>query len=63
MERSFSKKPAQFDISSGEFVAIMDADDISLPDRFEKQINYFDKNPEIDVLGSSAILIDNSREK
>ncbi|MDH3000856.1 amylovoran biosynthesis protein AmsE [Chelonobacter oris] len=32
-------------------VLIMDTDDISLPDRFEKQINYMINNPDIDVLG------------
>lgn len=34
-----------------EFVAIMDADDIALSDRFEKQLNAFEENPKLDVLG------------
>lgn len=34
-----------------EYVAIMDSDDISLPDRFEKQINYFMNNSDVDVCG------------
>lgn len=34
-----------------DYVAIMDADDISAPDRFEKQINYLKEHPEIVVLG------------
>jgi glycosyltransferase involved in cell wall biosynthesis len=32
-------------------VARMDADDISVPSRFEQQITFLDKNPEVDVIG------------
>lgn len=34
-----------------EIVARMDADDISMPDRFEKQMHYLHAHPECDVLG------------
>ncbi len=36
-----------------EWVARMDSDDISLPNRFEKQMTYIKDNPETDVLGTS----------
>ncbi len=36
-----------------DLVAIMDADDISLPDRFEKQIAAFRNDNEIDVVGGN----------
>ena len=36
----------------GEYIARMDADDISHPQRFEKQVRYLDENPECIVLGS-----------
>ena len=39
-----------------EYVARMDADDICLPNRFEKQIQYLDNHPEIDILGSNAVI-------
>lgn len=35
-----------------DIVARMDTDDISKPDRFEKQIKIFEENPDIDVVGS-----------
>ena len=37
--------------ASNEIIAIMDSDDIALPDRFEKQINYLTENPDIDIVG------------
>src|SRR4030067_740036 len=39
-------------LSRGEYVARMDADDIALPERLEKQVTFFEKRPEIGVVGS-----------
>jgi glycosyltransferase involved in cell wall biosynthesis len=39
-------------LCKGDFVAIMDADDIALPTRLEKQINFMNLNPQIQVLSS-----------
>ena len=36
----------------GSFVARMDADDIALPDRLEKQLHYLASNPRTDLCGS-----------
>ena len=36
----------------GEYIARMDDDDISLPSRFEKQVSYLDKHPDIAVVGT-----------
>lgn len=44
--------------SRGRFIARMDADDISLPERFEKQINFLFRHPEIKILGGDHIIID-----
>lgn len=36
----------------GEFILRMDADDISLPERIEKQVKYMEMNPEIGISGT-----------
>jgi glycosyltransferase involved in cell wall biosynthesis len=45
-------------LSKGEYIARMDADDISLPERFEKQIKFLDANPEFAAVGCWYYLID-----
>ena len=47
-------------LSNGSFIARMDSDDISTRNRFKEQINYFKENPEIDILGSQAKIINKS---
>ena len=44
-------------IAKGKYIARMDADDLSFPYRLEYQINYLKKNPEIGVIGSDVIII------
>lgn len=41
------------DNCSYELVALMDADDISASDRFEKQLKMFENNPELTIVGGS----------
>jgi len=38
--------------AKGEYVARMDADDIAIETRFEKQVNFLDQHKEIDILGT-----------
>jgi hypothetical protein len=45
-------------MARGEFVARMDADDISHPSRFEKQVAYLKEHPEVGILGSQICPID-----
>jgi len=40
------------DIAKGQYIARMDADDISAPERLEKQVNFLDKNPDIGLCGT-----------
>jgi glycosyltransferase involved in cell wall biosynthesis len=42
----------------GALVARMDADDISLPTRLERQVEFFRLHPETDVVGSYALDVD-----
>ena len=41
-------------LACGEYIARMDADDISLPERFARQVAYLDNHPRIGVLGGWA---------
>lgn len=38
--------------ATGNYIARMDADDVSRPERLEKQVTYLDAHPDIGVLGS-----------
>lgn len=48
--------------ASGKYIARMDADDISLPRRFEEQAKYLDKRPDAHVVGSYTRLITKNGE-
>jgi len=43
--------------AQGEYVARMDADDVSLPTRLETQMKFMQKNPEVDICGSYVQVI------
>ena len=45
-------------LATGEFVAVMDADDIACPKRFETQLSFMEKNSEIGIAGSWSEIID-----
>lgn len=40
------------DLSKGEYLAVMDHDDVALPERFEEEVKVLDTHPEIGVVSS-----------
>lgn len=49
-------------IAKGKYFARMDADDLSFPERLEKQVAYLEAHPEVDLLGAAALVIDDKNE-
>lgn len=45
-----------------KYTVRMDADDISLPDRFAEQINYLENNPDICFVGTNHFIIDKNND-
>jgi glycosyltransferase involved in cell wall biosynthesis len=47
--------------SRGQFVAVMDADDVSLPLRLERQVTFLDTHPDVGLVGTAAKFVDELR--
>ena len=45
----------------GEYIARMDADDISKPERFQEQVSYMDAHPDVGICGGWVKLIGDSK--
>lgn len=45
-------------LAQAEYIAIMDADDIAMPERLHRQIDFIEQNPELGLLGSATQWID-----
>jgi glycosyltransferase involved in cell wall biosynthesis len=50
-------------LARGEYIARMDADDISVANRLEKQVTFMDANPEVAVCSSYTVFIDELGKK
>jgi glycosyltransferase involved in cell wall biosynthesis len=51
------------DEAKGKYIARMDADDISLPTRFEIQVNYLNNHSDVDIVASTIIFINEKGEQ
>ncbi|MBN1689044.1 MAG: glycosyltransferase [Candidatus Omnitrophica bacterium] len=49
--------------SRGEYIARMDADDVSHPKRLERQVTFLDQHPEVAVVGTMCWMIDAEGKK
>lgn len=45
-------------LSSAEFIARMDADDIAVSNRLERQLDFLERRPEVGVVGGTVVIID-----
>lgn len=45
-------------LAKGKFIARMDADDVSLPKRLETQMSYLQSHPDVAVVGTDMIVVD-----
>lgn len=44
--------------AKGPYIGIMDADDVALPKRLEKQVDFLEANSDVDVIGCQVQLVD-----
>jgi hypothetical protein len=49
------------ELSSGSYIARMDQDDICLPGRFRKQLDFLEANPAVGLLGTAAKILEGDR--
>jgi len=50
------------EIAKGVYYARMDADDIMFPDRIKQQVEFLTKNPEVDLVGTGLVAINNNND-
>jgi len=50
-------------LARGEYIARQDADDVSLPYRLDLQVEFLGMHPEVDLVGSPAIIINEAEEE
>ena len=51
------------DMARGRYIARMDADDISLPERLKWQYEFMERNPGVDILGGQADIINENGDR
>ncbi|MCE5181796.1 MAG: glycosyltransferase [Betaproteobacteria bacterium] len=61
LEKNIGRTPAlrfAFDQAQGDYIAILDADDISSPDRLVRQVEFLDRHTDVALVGAWAHYID-----
>jgi len=53
---------AGLDHTSGKYIAIMDAGDICLPSRFEREVKFMEENEDVSIVGTWAYWINEKKE-
>ncbi|MBI3788201.1 MAG: glycosyltransferase, partial [Ignavibacteriales bacterium] len=51
---------ACIELAKGQFIAVLDHDDLMAPERLSRQVKFMEKNPGVGLVGSSFIMIDES---
>ncbi len=51
------------EISRGKYICIFDADDLMYPGRLEKQFNFLEKNPKVDMVFSNFVFLNQNGEE
>lgn len=51
------------DITRGKYIARMDCDDISMPERLKKQVDFLETHPEIGIVGSDIVTFGDGRDE
>lgn len=50
------------ELSQGNYFARMDGDDVAYPERLERQVNYLEEHPEIDLVGTTMMVFTENGE-
>lgn len=45
-------------LAKGKYIAVMDADDVAMPERLEKQVGFMETNPDVQACGTAYRLMD-----
>jgi glycosyltransferase involved in cell wall biosynthesis len=64
-EKNLGSQPTRnflFERAEGNFIALMDADDICLPSRLERQVAAFQNDPKLGIVGTWATIVNRDRK-
>ncbi len=61
-ERSYPTRNKGLRVARGKYICIMDADDISLPHRFERQVQFMEQHPQYGLAGSGYRVLGKDRD-